>query len=160
MYSVKLPDIMIKDEYVMKYKYLGYILTDKWEDDIKIQTRSFFCKSNMLIKEFWHCNENVKKMLYNSFCSNFYCSQLWWSYTKNALNRARIAYNNGFRKLMGYEKFCSASAMYVNNNVNNFDTQRRLATYNFRMRLNTSQNRILIALTHVSIYFNLLSFSN
>ena len=80
------------------------MITDKLGDDsdIKRQTRSVYCRSNMLIREFHFCSDHVKKLLYSSYCTNMYCAQLWWCYSESLLKKLRVAYNNGFRRLMNF----------------------------------------------------------
>ena len=38
--------------------------------------------------------------LFKSYCSNLYCSILWYDCSKTALKTLRIAYHNSLRKLL------------------------------------------------------------
>ena len=75
------------------------MLTNDLQDneEIKRQIRSIYCRSNMLIRDFHFCNEDVRKLLYSTFCSNLYCTQLWWCYNNAMFNKVKVAFNNGFR---------------------------------------------------------------
>ena len=114
-------------QYVTSYKYLGCLLTDTLcdNDDVSKTLRGIYARANMLIRRFSYCSTAVKRVLFQTFCTNFYCTQLWWSYTKSTLRKTKIAFNNSFRFLMRYDRFCSASGMFAEANVNNFDTVRR-----------------------------------
>ena len=55
-----------------------------------------------------------------------------------------MAYNNVFRLLFGYRRSCSASEMFVNNKIYNFEGRLRKNINDFTMRIGSSSN-ILIA---------------
>ena len=56
----------------------------------------------VLINNFKHCCNNTKNVLFKTFCSEFYCNQLWCDYNASSLRAAHIAFNNvGYRE---YEK--------------------------------------------------------
>ena len=146
----KVPKLYLCNEilqYVNKYKYLGVYICDDFNDlqDIKRQLQAFYLKSNTLMRKFYMCNVETKKVLFNAYCTNFYGSCLWWTYPKYMLNKMRVAFNNGFRKFMNYDKFCSASNMFVNNNVNCFNVLRRQNMFKFIERINElSRNNVIL----------------
>ena len=45
--------------------------------------------------------------------------------------------------MMGYGRFCSASGMFVQCNIDNFETIRRRYIYGFKSRLQESNNYIV-----------------
>ena len=47
------------------------------------------------------CSPDVKCTLFKSFCSNMYCSTMWYNGTVTAMRKYRIAYNNSLRRLLG-----------------------------------------------------------
>ena len=47
----------------------------------------------------------------------------------------QVAYKNVFRWLMGCEKFCSVSGMFVENRSDNYDTRIKRLVYGFYQRL-------------------------
>ena len=85
-----------------------------------------------------------ESFLFKSYCSNLYCSILWYDCSKTALKTLRIAYNNSLRKLLGIPKYNSASEMSVCLNIPTFDELLRKYVYSFRNKLVSSQNYILI----------------
>ena len=87
-----------------------------------------------------------------AFCTNFYCTHLWWSYSKETLRKTTVAYNNSLRFLLGYQRFCSASGMFVECNLDNFATIRRRYIYNFMCRTRTSSNCIIQTLVKHQCY--------
>ena len=109
-------------------------------------------RANMLILRFSYCSTAVKRCFFQTFCTNFYCTQLWWSYTKSTLRKTKIAFNNSFRFLMRYDRFCSASGMFAEANVNNVDTVRRKCIFGFMCRLRESNNNIIKTLISQHVY--------
>ena len=131
---------------VTSYTYLGYIVFNNYIDDmdIKRQARSFYAYANLLIRKFVNCNSAVKLSLFRTYCINMYCSHLWWTYSKTCMNNIRVAYNNAFRILMGFQRDCSASGMFVSNDIHTFDALRRKLIYKFSVRLHSSDNSLTL----------------
>ena len=48
---------------------------------------------------FSRCSNAVKNVLFRSFCTPMYASQLWWNFRKSCMQRLRVAYNSGCRAL-------------------------------------------------------------
>ena len=72
-----------------EYQYLGHTIKDNLsdEEDIKRQIRQTYARGNLLINRFYMCSENVKTLLFRTYMSNFYSSQLWCKFPL-------IVYNN------------------------------------------------------------------
>ena len=68
--------------------------------------------------------------------SNFYCSHLWYDFTKVQTNKLRITYNNAMRRLVNLHFRCSA-------NIHSMDEMRRTCIYSFIQRLKCSSNAII-----------------
>ena len=62
-----------------KVKYLGVYLTNALtdDDDINRQVRSLYCSANQLKSTFSQSSFDVKNLLFKSYCTNFYGSDLW-----------------------------------------------------------------------------------
>ena len=140
-------------QYVNTYKYLGCIISNDLKDDndIKKTIRGIYARSNMLIRRFYNCSSSVKKFLFKTYCTNLYCAQLWWFYSAEAFRKVRTAFNNSFRHLMGYSRRCSASGMFVDDNIDDFNVLRRKYVCNFNSRLQICQNSIIV---NIQIYRN------
>ena len=110
----------------------------------------------MLINNFKHCCHHVKNVLFKTFCSNFYCNQLWCNYNASSLRAAHIAFNNVYRRLMKVDYYASMSTLFVNNRLDNFYVIRRKSIYNFLSRLKCSENELLNNITE-SQYFSVSS---
>ena len=54
-----------------------------------------------------------------------------------------MAYNNAYRRVLGYVKSDSASNMFVYNRVENYDAHNRHLTHSLRSRLLDSDNQII-----------------
>ena len=127
------------------YKYLGHIIDNNLNDnkDIERELRNFYGKSNMFLRTFSSCSYAVKLQLFMSYCGSMYTAFLWCDFTKRQYRQLEVAYDNVFRRLMGYEKYCSASGMFVENRTDGFDTRVRKLVYGFRERLDISDNSLI-----------------
>ena len=133
--------------WVHEQKYLGIIMTSTFTDnkDIIRQVRATYARGNALICKFRKCTDNVKVQLFKSFCSNFYCSSLWFNFTNATFNRLKVAYNNVFRSLMNISRRSSISAAFVNFGVNCFNTLIRKCITSLRQRVLCSDNVLIMS---------------
>ena len=106
------------------------------------------------------CTPDVKCYLFKTFCSNMYCSTLWFDSTKTAMSKLRIAYNNSLRRLLGVPKYNSASDMFVSLNILSFGELLRKYVFSFMNRLSTSCNSYIADIfdSSVPIYSNIWSW--
>ena len=65
---------------------------------------------------------------------------------KSTFSEIRVAFNNAYRKIFGLPKRSSASTMYANNNICNFETTLRKNAFGFMQRLEQSTNTIITTL--------------
>ena len=129
-------------------RYLGHIIANDLNDneDIRRQLRGFYGRFNMLLRTFGACSYAVKLLLFMSDCGSLYTSRIWCKYTKMQYYQMEVAYNNVFRRFFGYDRFSSASQMFVENRVENFETRMRRLIHGFHERLNASRNSLVICL--------------
>ena len=141
--SVKLNNVQL--QFVDKIKYLGVIITSDFSDDadMRRQIGSVYCQSNTLIRKFLLCKKSVKIVLFKAFCTNFYCSQLWWHFFKGTEQKIRVAFNKGLRRLLGYDYRSSASNMFVMNGIDCYDVLMRKCATRFYDRLLRSNNFLI-----------------
>ena len=113
------------------------MVSSDWCDDSDIdrQRRATVIRANSLMRKFYNCSEEVKLLLFNTFCSNMYCSHLWQSYKKATLNKLKVTYHNALRKLFGLQWDCSASNMFVSRHLTGFDALVRKYMAGFVNRL-------------------------
>ena len=132
-------------KWVDEQKYLGIFMTSTFTDnkDIIHQVRATYARGNALICKFRKCTDDVKVQLFKSFCSNFYCSSLWFNFNQASFKRLKVAYNNVFRSLMNIGRIGSISAAFVNLRVNCFNTIIRNCINNLRQRLLCSDNVLI-----------------
>ena len=128
-------------------RYLGHVSANDLNDneDIRRQLRCFYGRSNMLLRTFGACSYTVKLLLFMSYCGSLYTSSIWCKYTKKQYYQMEVAYNV-FMRFIGYDRFSSASQMFVGNRAENFETRIRRLIYGFRERLNASRNSLVICL--------------
>ena len=68
---------------------------------------------------------------FKNYCTSFYCCYLWTAYKKSTFDRLRVAFNNAYRRVLGQPWRCSASAVYANFGINNFEATIRKSTFGF-----------------------------
>ena len=148
-----LPDIVLCGNvlaYVENYKYLGYHVSNSVSksDDLELrhQYRLLCCRANSLIRKFSMCSYPVKKYLYMTYCSNISSVHLWHSHRASVLRKFIVCFNNAARMFFGYERFCSASNMFVREQIDNFGALHRKAVFGFLARLQQSNNRIVLSM--------------
>ncbi len=145
--SMYLGEIML--EVTNDIKYLGVTLNNNLKDDIdmKRQLRSLYASANSVISKFALCSIPVKCHLIESYCLSFYCSYLCCDFIKSSQSKLRVAYNNIYRKILGYGKRDSASSMLVNANIDTFEARMRKSCNNFKQRILNSKNTIVQCIT-------------
>ena len=65
----------------------------------------------------------IHVLFFHAYCSTIYCYQLSVNFKKYLCNN--VAYNNMHRRILGYNRWDSASNMFVNNTIDNFDANLR-----------------------------------
>ena len=106
--------------------------------------RLVYCRSNRSIGMFNKCSQNVPTELRRSFCTTFYCPCFWTLHKEATFSKLRVAYNNVYRKVFGLKRRCSASEMFVLNNISNFEPlMRKSIPFAFTTRLTNSKNAII-----------------
>ena len=103
------------------------------------------------------CSEKAKIKLFVTYCSQFYCAQLWqYSNSDKAYNKLKVAYNNVFRFFLRLPRDdqgrpCSASGMFVPRKVKSFQEIMRNLVYKFKCRINTSENELVMNTLYPSV---------
>ena len=138
----------------VKCRYLGHIMCNDLKDneDIKRQLRSFYGKSNMVLRTFGKCSYSVKLKLFTSYFGCLYTMFLWCVYKKQIYRQMEVAYNNVFRRLFDYDKFCSARTMFVENRIDHFEARKRHMVYSFQNRLSLSNNYLVESIVSSSAW--------
>ena len=65
-------------------------------------------------------------MAYTYIGCTIYCSQIWVNFKKSTYAKLKVAYNNMHRRILGYNRWDSASNMFVSNAIDNFDASLRI----------------------------------
>ena len=143
-----LPSVILngkKLEFVNKVKYLGVIINDDFQDDKDIhrQASAMYVRNNTLYRKFGMCTNLVKKFLFKSYCSNLYCSHLWWHYTKSSENKVCVAYNKGLKTFLGYDYMYSSKAMFCENGLDSYEVMYRKYMYGFYNRCHNVSNEMV-----------------
>ena len=89
-------------DYVHKTKYLGILLCSDMKTSIDEcrQTSKFHAQANTILRNFRYCSDDVKCVLFRSFCTNMYCSPLWFNSTSSSIKKLKTSYNGALRRLL------------------------------------------------------------
>ena len=120
--STATPVLKLGGQYVKsvnQYKYLGIVLDTELSDDKDIprQLRYQYCAANKLRASFSRCSKAVKNVLFRSFSTPMYASQLWCNFRKSCMQRLSVAYNFGCRALYNLPWRASVSSHQVQCNI-------------------------------------------
>ena len=100
-----------------------------------------------------------KCTLFQSYCTNMYCCQLWFNSTKSSLIKLSTSYNSVLRRLLCISKQYSASNMFVSRAIPSFAELLRKSIYRFKNRIELSSNSIITACLSPLIYISSLFVS-
>ena len=147
---------------VNQYKYLGIVLDTELSDDkdIQRQLRYQYCAANKLRASFSRRSNAVKRVLFRSFCTPVYASQLWCNVKKSCMQRLRVAYNFGCRPLYNLRWRASVSSDQVQCNIPTFEALLRKYKYLFLKRCRKSNNIWLRALMQSDCLYSSLFFEH
>ena len=132
-------------ENVTEFCYLGVEINNYLNDnnEIKHQYRNLCARSNTLIRKFHDCSPDIKIFLFKTFCTSVYGLGLWCQFTKKVFNTFKVCYNNAFRMLMDFYKYCTASNMLVSNNVSSVGELLRSRQFMILNNISISQNKLV-----------------
>ena len=132
-------------EFVKEVKYLGVMIHSSMKTTIDVarQTRKFYSQANLLLRNFRHCSDQVNCVLFQTYCTNLYCCQLWFNSTKSSLKKLSTSYNSVPRRLLGICKPYSARKMFVSRGIPTFAELLRTSIYRFAQRIEHSSNCII-----------------
>ena len=128
-------------DYVHETKYLGVLLCSDMKTSLDVcpQTSRFYAQANTLLRNFRYCSDDVKCMLFRSFCTNMYCSPLWFNSTSSSIKKLKTSYNGALRRLLLIKIF--------------FELLRK-CIYNFSQRISLSSNSIIVACLAPSVFIH------
>ena len=142
-------------------KYLGVFLNETCsdEDDMVRHKRYLYATGNLLISRFKSCSDEVKRMLFKTFCYSAYGGHLWTKYKDSNFSKVTVAYNDVYRHLFYIKRGTSMSMEYVTNNLHCFKSLMRKASFNFRKRLLLSGNIYIKTIVHSVFFYKHSSFT-
>jgi len=142
-------------EHVTQQCYLGVMISDDCMHDVAInkERKLLYARGNRLIRLFKHCSDQVKVLLFKTYCSNLYCAALWCNFKTVNLGRLKIAHNTIFKLLMKARRCQSASRLFMDFNVPNVNVMYRKLCYSFYRRLYGSENNLVKNLVYSQFFF-------
>ena len=156
--SLSVPTIYLDNnpiKLVDKYKYPGSIVTNDLNDneDIDREIRNIYSRGNFLVRHFCKCNDEVKQLLFQTFCCTLYSSQLWCHFSNSALKRLTVAFKSIFRKLFFLDHRSSITQEMVTRRINPIQVILRKYMYGFYKRISICDNTIIKALIAWSDFY-------
>ena len=107
-----------------------------------------YARCNSLIRNIFLCSPDVKVKLFKTLCCSMYCWQIWIQYKKDTFRKLQVGYNHAFRRMMQYDRICSASGVFVSNNVMSFNAVWRKGLYKFKQHVTKSSNIVVKHVCH------------
>ena len=92
-----------------------------------------------------------------SYCSNVYLCLLWRSFKYASWKSITVAFNNAFRIILKLNRRCSASAMFVNNNVNSCMEIHRKMVFSFLRRIQQSHNFLVSCILRSDCFISIVT---
>ena len=127
--------------------------------------RQLYAQGNSLTRKFHMCTERVEVKLFVTYCSQFYCAQVWrFNINDKYYKKLNVAYNNVFRYFLRLPRDeqgrpCSASGMFVSRKVKSFQEILRNVVYKFRCSQFLLRMSLLRAL-YFDIFLMLVSYED
>ena len=77
-----------------KAKYLGHIISEVMSDyaDVFRQVKCVYIRGNIISRKFANCSINMKLVVFKTYCSCLYTSQLRGTCLSRTMDRLKIAY--------------------------------------------------------------------
>ena len=122
------------------------------DEAIASQILSLYARGNVLIKHFKFCSEDVKYLLFKTYCSSFYGCHLWCNSTVESRRRLKVAHNRIFRILMKLEHRISMSHTFLLFNIMHSDVIIRNAMNGFINRVYLSENELVCTIANSSYF--------
>jgi len=135
-------------------RYLGYDINCRNRDAEEMfrRRRELYSRANQLKSRFSMCNNNVKQYLFKTYFSTVYCNSLWAPVKRDMWEKLKVAYNDSFRLIFNLSRRCSASQMFVQNRINDFNAMRRASVYSLLNRIAQSDNIIIQTITSSKMF--------
>ena len=96
--------------------------------DIQRQLQYQYCAVNKLRASFSRCSNAVKYILFCSFCTPMYASQLWCNFRKSCMQKLRVAYNFGCTAIYNLPWRANVSSHHVQCNIPTFEANTNSPT--------------------------------
>lgn len=135
-------------------RYLGFDINchRRDEEELVRRKRELYARANLIRNRFSSCSLSVKKFLFKTFFSNIYCASVWVPLKKNLFQHIKVAYNDACRIVFEKSRRNSASAMFCELTLCDFNSVRRLAAFSLLRRIATSNNIIIKAIINSNVF--------
>jgi hypothetical protein len=133
--SYSFPNLMLNGcalNIVDSYKYLGHVISPVSDDNLDIarQMRLLYARTNVLIRKFGKCSQDVKLCLFRAYCIQFYGAGLWETFNITVMKRFEAAYVKCVKMFFGFARLDSVTAMFCELGLPTFKTILHNAKFN------------------------------
>ena len=102
-------------ESVDEVSYHGHVICLNMKNYLDINRDLWISNTvrNILIGKFSSCNTKVKKELFRTYCTSFYCRALWATHTVESARNITVCQNHILRRMFGAPRWSSATYILV-----------------------------------------------
>ncbi len=121
-------------------------LTNTCIDDLEMSSQlRKYARGIVLVCNFSHWLSEVKHQLFRAYCYNFYCSQLWctWSFKKESPKQLRVAFNTIFHNLFNIKGQISISNKLLLHSLDHLNIIHRKLIVSFIDRILVCDNKLI-----------------
>ena len=127
----------------------------KTSSDVVRQARKFYAQAKCYCAiSVTACTNDVKCMLFKSFCANMYCCPLSFNATSSSIKKLKTSDNSALRNLLLIKKPYSASTMFITHGIPSSYELLRTSIYRFADRVSKNLNSITMACMTSIVYIH------
>ena len=141
--------------FVSSFKYLGHIISGTNADDADIQREitNMFVRTNILLHRFSLCSNNVKTVLFKTYCLCMYDVALWKIYNLGTLGKLRSCYHRCVKIFFGYRRRDSMTSILLTLGLPSFNTVLANASISFAKQWANCSNRIIRVMRNMDLNY-------
>ena len=125
-------------------------------DDADIQgeiTNYMFVRTNILLRRFSLCSNDVKTVLYKTYCFCMYDAALWKTYNLGTLGKLRSCYHRCVKIFFGYRRRDSMTSILLTLGLPSFNTVLANASISFAKQWANCSNSIIRVMRNMDLNY-------
>ena len=140
--------------FVVKFRYLGHVMTADCRDDkdIKKQFSRQTAVGNMLVRKFSFAPTEAKIQLFESYCYPIYGCALWRHSYQNSIGKLTVSYSDTFKRFINVRRYTSSSLAFAMNATDHTNVVFLKSACSLMSRVTASPNSIVTAIVNSEAY--------